>query len=157
MICLHLYPMCYSYDTNVWAIAPLYPIAPLYLLISREKGKHRLRVYTSVCRNRILCRIFWQEILACFSCRNFVPKYFVPKFLAKIFGMVPKFWLRILAQNFGTKFRAETFGKFFPCQNYEPKFWHRAKTFGTKWYFGTQMNRPRVSYLAWYLPVLTLR
>ena len=34
------------------------------------------------------------------------------------------------------EFRAETFGK---------DFWHRAKTFGTKLYFGTQMNRPKVS------------
>ena len=33
-------------------------------------------------------------------------------------------------------FRAETFGK---------EFLHRAKTFGTKWYFGTQMNRPLAS------------
>ena len=35
------------------------------------------------------------------------------KFCAKSFGTVLVFWLRISARNFGMKFHAKSFGKFF--------------------------------------------
>ena len=55
-------------------------------------------------------------------------------FHAESFGRVPKFWLRILARkkcakSFGAEFHAKI-----PCRNSEPKFWHCATTFGTKFW-----------------------
>ena len=104
----------------------------------------RLRLYTSVRRNAISSRFIWHEILAWFLSRKFRQVFY-----AEI--LCQKFWhgASILAQNFGTEFRHEIpcqkFWQVFPCQNSEPKFWDRAKTFGKKWYFGTQMNRPVMS------------
>ena len=81
-----------------------------------------LRVYTSACRNSLLCPKFWQEISARFLCQDFMPKYFKAKFCAKSFGTVPEFWLRISAQNFGMKLWAETFGTFFLAKILSQKF-----------------------------------
>ena len=77
--------------------------------------------------------LFWHDILAWYfgiefwhgkTCQNFQ--------------------LEILGRYFGMKFHAESFGMFFPCQNFKPKFWHLAERIGLKSYFGGQMYRPRV-------------
>ena len=77
----------------------------------------------------------------------------MPKFCAKSFGTVIEFWLRILARNFGMKFRLEMFWReifrlgilawkklagIFGLKNM-PKF--HAERIGLKWDFGGQMYR----------------
>ena len=117
---------------------------PFWDLTFLDGLTERVRLYTSVRRNAISSRFVRHEILAWFLSRKFRQVFY-----AKI--LCQKFWhgASILAQNFGTEFRHEIpcqkFWQVFPCQNSEPKFWHRAKTFGKKWYFGTQMNRPKMS------------
>ena len=115
-------------DHNYWLLSSLYldfisysmETSPDQSIVEGKDSRLQGWVYTSACRNGFFSRKLRQGISARFSCRNFMPKCFEPKFCAESFGTVPKFWLRILAWNFGIIFCAETFGTFFPCQNSEP-------------------------------------
>ena len=104
-------------------------------------------VYTSARRNIISCQKFWQgaKVLA----QNFGKEKMCQKFWHRIScqNSVPKFWAKILApcQNFRHEILAWNILAWnFGTKNL-PKF--LAEIFGSKGYFGTQMNRPPFPYL----------